>query len=1430
MRFRILLLLLFSVFLTSSQILAQLYTFKNYNYKDGQNITNFTCFAQTRDGLLWFGSYNSGVVNFNGKKFTDIPFKKSSNKHHITSITRSDNDVIYCSSKYNGFYKLQGTQFELFYKNQRNVGNYLGIYPFGKSILLICEKSILISQNGKIVNRENIRSTNKKIKISQFIQAPDGAIVLTDKGGYFISSADNKITQLHKYLSISEKTLSTLKFGHATKQKVIFFSQELNKKLEVLYSTKGKIWSKIEQNLLSPLPKNEQITASTFDAKHNRFLFISQQGTIYYFANEHFGTITQNCTEKLVNCNNIMTDIYGDLWVSSSLKGIYKVSLEPFTKIELNPVYQNSLVSLIFQSKKGQTFISNESGQTNISQKNSSDFTVFNFNSTSACELGENIYLGTSEGLKTYNSTTNILSPINIEEIKNKKIQFVFSDDHTIWMGIRGEGLYRYNPITHKTTVCQNLYSTFPRDFYTAQKTYDGKLILFGSKNGIHQFNSKIKTFTHIDDFPKELGTYSGLSTIDIYGTRWFTLEKGLVGFTKNNRRKIIQDIKKLVTTNFHTLNSDQHGNLIVGTNLGITVLKLNKNGTVLSSNTYNSKSGFTGYETRIGTQYQTGNNIYVGTIEGIYLINTNVLKNLPRPSKPTLVRFYENDKISAKKQNFNEITFHVNNPKIDNIQYRYRLVGVSNIWSESTSDTSVIYSDLASGSYLFEVKATFDGNHFSNVSAINLQVINTFWTSNIFIISIIILFALLNIYLLNKIKSFDTKTIFSNKDNTITTKLIPRIILIAAIINSVSHFSGYMLDKSIPVYTSLLLLSIGAIVFIYILSIFTTKQNNGLATKTLLIIGFSILLLQNFTELYLSSLHPYFIIIIGVLSTLIPFIFGKLRSSIIFSICILLLSCLCFIFPTDVHFNKYLFITIMILIVCLSIFTTYLRHDSISKLLFISGVINKGNVLTVAINEFNQITYVSENIAYFFKAHHEEILNKNISILSNYLPLDSESDFYTVAKFQDGKKYLIPMTSIKNEIIWIEWSCKIFSSDVKVILGQDVTKKMELETTFELLVQNAEDFIYQCNLNGNFVFLNKQSISRVGYSKKELIGKNSKIIIAEKDQEEVEMLYKNHFVSGQDSSYFEFPIITKSGEKIWLGQHTTSLYEPGSTSKIRGFLAVARDITEKRKQQKIIEEQQRDITSSIHYAKRIQLNLLPNRNQFDKSFEESAVFFKPKDIVSGDFYWMEKINHFTIFALGDCTGHGVPGSFMTLLGINLLNSIVLENQTTSPREILNQLDEKLRKVLPRGLGDNKVNDGMEITVCSFNHETNQLIYACAGSRFIIYKDGVFTVCKINNKHIGDSRDSFVNGYDEQSLILNKDDIVYLLTDGFQDQFGGERNKKFNFKRILTILEANIDQSLEDQRNRLEIEFSDWKGDYEQTDDVAFIALKGLTT
>ncbi len=1426
MHLRNLVLLLFSFTLSWSHCDAQLYTFKNFNHKDGLDVSNITSIAQTDDGLLWLGTFNSGIIKFNGKKFEEIHFKNKDNNHHITSINKSNKGVVYFSSRYKGFYKLENNKTFLIHKNYRDDGDYIGIYPFNEAILLVCEKSISLYKNGKIIVRKSTKSRNEKIKITQFIKTPNGAILLTENSGFYISK-DNKIISLNNYLKVKETELSDYTYGNYSNQKITLFSRELNKKFEILINSKGEVWSKLVQYLQSPLIKGDQAKAYIFDVKHKKNIFITQKGNLYIYSNNYYFQISQNSVEKIVNCQSILSDLYGDLWVSSSIKGIYKVSMDPFTKIELDPVYKNSVTTLIFKSKNDHVIIGNEGGQTSINS-NKNEFKTYNFTAYSASELNKIIYLGTNEGVKLYNTESRSLTELSLPPLKNKKIQFVFTDDITIWFGIKGEGLLRYNPISKQITTCRNLYSGFPTDFYTAQKSFDNKIILFGSNNGIHQFNLTTKTFNHINDFPEALGVYSGNSTIDSYGTRWFTLDKGIVGFTRKNRRRTIQDIKKIISFNIYTLNSDLNGNLIIGTNKGITILKLNKQGNVVHSKLYNNQTGFSGYETRIRSQYQHKNIIYVGTIEGVYLINTSSLENLPIPSMPFIERIKYNDKLSIKKIDSYYFDFKINNPKIDFIEYSYQLKGIDNNWSKLSSETSVNFSELTDNIYTFQVKASYDGTHFSSISSYTFKITNPFWTSTIFIVSIIILFALLNLYLLRKIKSFDTKTIFSNKDNTITTKLMPRIIFTSTAVNLVMHFTGYFLDKTIPFHTSLIIISSILLLLLFILSSITAKQNKPNLTKNLLIIGFSISLIQNFTELYLSSLHPFFIITIAVLSPLIPFIFEKVRSSILYSICILLVSCLCFIFPDDVHFNKYLLILTMVLIVCISIFATYLRHDSISKLLFISGVINKGNVITIAINDSDKIIYASENISDFIQTNHDEILNKDISYLANYLPLDNEVTIYSGAHFKDGKKYLAPMISLKKEVIWVEWSCKVFSEEVKVILGQDVTKKMELETTFELLVQNAEDFIYQCDIKGNFVFLNKQAIIRTGYSERELIGKNYNKIVVEKNLEDVVNYYKVHFLNKQGASYFEFPIHTKSGEEIWLGQHVTTLYEAGSKKRVKGFLAVARDITEKRKQEKLIEEQQKDITSSIHYAKRIQLNLLPNQEQFNKSFEESSIIFKPKDIVSGDFYWMEKINDTTIFALGDCTGHGVPGSFMTLLGINLLNSIVLEGQNLSPGKILDELDEKLVSILPRGDGDNKVNDGMEISICVFNHSKNTLTYACAGSRFLLLKDGQFNVYKLNNKHIGDLREPNFKGYDEQTISITNSDVIYMYSDGFQDQFGGEKNKKFNFKKILSIITENINKPIASQATILEFELNKWMGEYEQTDDITLITFKGL--
>jgi serine phosphatase RsbU (regulator of sigma subunit) len=192
---------------------------------------------------------------------------------------------------------------------------------------------------------------------------------------------------------------------------------------------------------------------------------------------------------------------------------------------------------------------------------------------------------------------------------------------------------------------------------------------------------------------------------------------------------------------------------------------------------------------------------------------------------------------------------------------------------------------------------------------------------------------------------------------------------------------------------------------------------------------------------------------------------------------------------------------------------------------------------------------------------------------------------------------------------------------------------------------------------------------------------------------------------------------------------------------------------------------------------------------------------------------------------LGDCTGHGVPGAFMTLLGINLLNNIVLEARLTEPGMIMNELDKRLQEYFG-ATGKAKMTDGMELTVCVMDDLEEEVAYACAGSRFLIKNDEGFTLYKGNNEHIGDRKSKGFKGYLTQYTNIGKDDIVYFFTDGFQDQFGGVKNKKYSFRRLLDLFESNVNLSLEDQRVMIEAEFDQWMANQPQTDDVTVIGIQ----
>ncbi|MDF1672943.1 MAG: tetratricopeptide repeat protein [Vicingaceae bacterium] len=252
----------------------------------------------------------------------------------------------------------------------------------------------------------------------------------------------------------------------------------------------------------------------------------------------------------------------------------------------------------------------------------------------------------------------------------------------------------------------------------------------------------------------------------------------------------------------------------------------------------------------------------------------------------------------------------------------------------------------------------------------------------------------------------------------------------------------------------------------------------------------------------------------------------------------------------------------------------------------------------------------------------------------------------------------------------------------------------------------------------------------------------------------------------------------------------------------------------------KQLEQKNKEITDSIQYAKRIQSAILPSDKLVKEYLQNSFILYKPKDIVAGDFYWMESVGNKILFAAADCTGHGVPGAMVSVVCNNGLNRSVREYGLTDPGKILDKTREIVVNEFKKSEED--VKDGMDIALCSLEGSTLQ--YAGANNPLWIIRNGELLETKADKQPIGQF-DSQVF-YTSHTIELQKGDSVYLFSDGYIDQFGGEKGKKFKSKPFKNLLLSIADRDMEEQRTLIDNAFTQWKGDIEQVDDVCVIGFK----
>ncbi|NPA44745.1 MAG: SpoIIE family protein phosphatase, partial [Chlorobi bacterium] len=387
-----------------------------------------------------------------------------------------------------------------------------------------------------------------------------------------------------------------------------------------------------------------------------------------------------------------------------------------------------------------------------------------------------------------------------------------------------------------------------------------------------------------------------------------------------------------------------------------------------------------------------------------------------------------------------------------------------------------------------------------------------------------------------------------------------------------------------------------------------------------------------------------------------------------------------------------------------------------------------------------------------------------------------------------------------------------------------------ELEK-LSLVASETDNAVTIMDVNGNFEWVNAGFTRMYGYTLQLLRNEVDDNIISASGNDEVKSIIEKIIETKQAGSYQSLNK-TRSGEEIWAQTTITPILD--DNNEVIKLISIDTNITEEKKaeleihkQKNFIELQNEQITASINYAKNIQQAILPLSEDINKYFK-SFIIFKPKQVVSGDFYWfvhlpaVGDLTEKVFFATVDCTGHGVPGAFMSMIGSRLLSEIVLEQKILSPKDILETLDQKVKVALRQETTDN--NDGMDMAVCMMEKIDGKSHFIYSGAKSDLYyyshKDEDITILSSERRSIGGTKQKRGNiKFTNKEFYLEKGDNIWLATDGIIDQNNAER-KRFGTPKFIELIKSIKDLSLIEQKHAIEKALKEHQGDEEQRDDI----------
>ena len=496
------------------------------------------------------------------------------------------------------------------------------------------------------------------------------------------------------------------------------------------------------------------------------------------------------------------------------------------------------------------------------------------------------------------------------------------------------------------------------------------------------------------------------------------------------------------------------------------------------------------------------------------------------------------------------------------------------------------------------------------------------------------------------------------------------------------------------------------------------------------------------------------------------------------------------------------------------------------------SLLVNASEVITIY-EEDGHIRYISPSVERIFGYQPDEMIGQSdmqhiqgegIKVFSNMFTtlIGNPKESVTVQYIYETKH--------AGEV-WVEATGTNLISDPAVrgiiVNSRDITEKKRAEqeermrSKMQALSENSPDLITRMNREGTFFYINPTIETYTGKEPAHFLNKNlEESGLGESIVEEwKKVLYEVGATKHKVSREIDFP--SEVGDRV---MNVNAIPEFDEDQKLESVLVVSHDITDRKLIELEIQNKNRKIHDSLNYASRIQEAILPDTRIIKQAFPESFIYYKSRDTVSGDFPWFVQQGDDIFIAAVDCTGHGVPGALISLIGYFLLNDIVKSRGVTDPGIILDQLDEGVTQTLRQDSEDAKTKDGMDIALCRVNK--NQLQYAGAHRSLYFMQQGEMVEIKGDKFPIGGGIYKNQTNFTTHTIEVKKEDGVYFCSDGFPDQFGGPDNRKFGPKRTRKLIQEQHPLPMAQVYKNFANVWENWRGEERQTDDVLMIGIK----